>query len=70
MAGREPQGPPRRRRVSRLTSIVLVRLPPEMLAEIRQRAEADDRSLSWVRRAVEHELRDSAQLFTGRHQAE
>jgi predicted HicB family RNase H-like nuclease len=34
-----------------------VRLPPELVDEIRQRAEADDRSVSsWIRRAVEHEL--------------
>jgi hypothetical protein len=42
----EPQSPPRRRRASRLTSMVPGRFPPEMLEEIR--------------RAVEHELRDSA----------
>ncbi len=58
----EPQGPSRRRRrSSRLTELVPVRMPPELLAEVRQAAEADDRSLSsWIRRAVEHELRDSA----------
>jgi hypothetical protein len=56
----EPQGPPRRR-ASRLTSVIPVRLPAEMLDEIRRRAEAEDRSVSsWIRRAVEHELRDSA----------
>lgn len=57
----EPQGPARRRRPARLTTLVPVRFPPEMLEEVRRRAEADDRSLSsWIRRAVEHELRDSA----------
>ena len=55
----QPQGPPRRR-PSRLSAIVPVRFPPELLDEIRRRAEADDRSLSsWIRRAVEHELRSS-----------
>ncbi|MGH9074757.1 MAG: CopG family transcriptional regulator, partial [Acidimicrobiales bacterium] len=50
----EPQGPPRRRRPARLTELVPVRFPGEVLAEVRQRAEADDRSVSaWVRRAVE-----------------
>jgi hypothetical protein len=50
----EPQGSPRRRPASRLTSMVPVRFPPEMLEEIRSRAEAEDRSLSsWIRRAVE-----------------
>jgi hypothetical protein len=45
----------------RLSSMVPVRFPPEVLAEIRRRAEAEDRSVSsWIRRAVEHELRDSA----------
>jgi hypothetical protein len=56
----EPQGPPRRRS-SRLSSMVPVRLSPKMLDEIRRRADAEDRSVSsWIRRAVEHELRDSA----------
>jgi hypothetical protein len=31
--------------------------PAEMLEQVRQRAAADDRSVSsWVRRAIEHEL--------------
>lgn len=56
-----PQGPPRRRRPSRLTETVPVRFPPELLEKIRRRAEADDRSVSaWIRRAAEHELRRSA----------
>jgi predicted HicB family RNase H-like nuclease len=56
----EPQGPPRRRK-SRLSAMVPVRLPPELLEEVRQRAGADERSVSsWIRRAVEHELRHSA----------
>jgi hypothetical protein len=34
-----------------------VRFPEEFLSEIRNRAAADDRSVSnWIRRAVEHEL--------------
>lgn len=57
----EPQGPPRRRHPARLSELVPVRFPPELLEEARRRADADDRSLSsWIRRAVEHELRDSA----------
>lgn len=56
----QPQGPPQRRQ-RRLSAIVPVRFPPELLDEIRRRAEADDRSLSsWIRRAVEHELGHSA----------
>lgn len=53
----EPQGPPRRRRPSRLTEVVPVRFPTDLLEETRRRADADDRTLSaWIRRAVEHEL--------------
>jgi hypothetical protein len=52
----EPQGPARRRK-PKLTEMVPVRFPPETLAEVRQRATADDRSVSsWIRKAVEHEL--------------
>lgn len=52
-----PQGPPRRRQRANLTAMVPVRFPPELLEEIRLRADADDRSISsWIRRAVEHEL--------------
>jgi predicted HicB family RNase H-like nuclease len=51
-----PEGPPVRRK-SRLSEPVPVRFPPELLAEVRDRAAADDRSVSnWIRRAVEHEL--------------
>ena len=51
----QPQGPPRRR--TGLTAMVPVRFAPERLEEIRQRAAAEDRSVSsWIRRAVEHEL--------------
>jgi len=56
----QPQGPPRRRQ-PRLSEMVPVRFPPELLDQIRRRAEADDRSLSsWIRRAAEHELSNSA----------
>ena len=56
----EPQGPPRRR-TKRLTAPIPVRFPPELLHEIKKRAEADDRSVSaWIRRAVEHEITRSA----------
>jgi predicted HicB family RNase H-like nuclease len=57
----EPQGAPQRPRGARLSAMVPVRFPPELLNEVRRRADADDRSLSsWIRRAVEHELRDTA----------
>lgn len=57
----EPQGAARRRTRSRLSEMVPVRFPPETLAEVRRLAEADDRSVSsWIRRAVEHELRQQA----------
>lgn len=56
----QPQGPPLRRQ-SRLSEIVPVRFPSDLLDEIRRRAEADDRSLSsWIRRAAEHELSNAA----------
>lgn len=52
----EPEGPPRRRS-KRLSTPIPVRFPPELLAEVKRRADADDRSVSaWIRRAVEHEL--------------
>ena len=50
-----PQGPARRR--GQLSAMVPVRFAPERLDEIRQRAAAEDRSVSsWIRRAVEREL--------------
>ncbi len=53
-----PQGPPRR---GRLGDAIPVRFPPELVEEIRRRADADDRSVSsWIRRAVEHELQRPA----------
>ena len=53
----EPQGPGRRR----LTATGPVRFPPELLEQVRAAAAADDRSVSsWIRRAVEHELRHPA----------
>jgi predicted HicB family RNase H-like nuclease len=57
----EPQGPAYQRRASRLGPPVPVRFPPDLLERARRAADADDRSLSsWIRRAVEHELRRSA----------
>ena len=51
-----PDGPPVRRR-AKLSEPVPVRFPEELLSEIRNRAAADDRSVSnWIRRAVEPEL--------------
>jgi predicted HicB family RNase H-like nuclease len=51
-----PQGPPVRRR-PRNSAALPIRLPLEMLEQVRERAAADDRSVSsWVRRAIEHEL--------------
>ena len=51
-----PQGPPVRRR-AKLGPPVPVRFSDELLQEVRDRAAADDRSVSnWIRRAVEHEL--------------
>ena len=56
----EPQGRPRRR-TARLTTPIPVRFPPEVLEEIKRRADADDRTISsWIRRAVEQELHRSA----------
>jgi predicted HicB family RNase H-like nuclease len=51
-----PEGPPVRRK-PKLSKRVPVRFPEEPFSEIRNRAAADDRSVSnWIRRAVEHEL--------------
>ncbi len=51
-----PQGPPVRRK-AKLSEPVPVRFPEDLLSEVRNRAAADDRSVSnWIRRAVEHEL--------------
>lgn len=55
----EPQGVPRRR--GPLSAPIPVRFTNEQLILIKQRAGADDRSVSaWVRRAVEHELARTA----------
>lgn len=57
----EPQGPARRRDGARLSAPVPVRFPPDLLEQVRRAADADDRSLSsWIRQAVEHELRRTA----------
>ena len=51
-----PQGPARRRK-QRLTELVPVRFPPDVLEQVKAAAEADDRSVSsWIRRAVSREL--------------
>lgn len=51
-----PQGPPVRRK-RKLSQPVPVRFPEDLLREVRDRAAADDHSVSnWIRRAVEHEL--------------
>jgi predicted HicB family RNase H-like nuclease len=51
-----PQGPAVRRR-PRNTAALPIRLPAELLEQVRERAASDDRSVSsWVRRAIEHEL--------------
>jgi predicted transcriptional regulator len=40
---------------------VPVRFPDALLERVRERAEADDRSVSsWIRRALEHELEREA----------
>ena len=66
-ANQVSKGPSVRRR-RRLSEPVPVRFPETLLAEVRERAAADDRSVSnWIRRAVvhghekvEHELRKNA----------
>ena len=51
-----PQGPVRLRR-EKLSDAVPVRLPAEMMTEVRRRADEDDLSVSsWIRRAVEREI--------------
>ena len=60
LANQQPQGPAVRRRAA-LGNPVPVRLPDDMLARVREAAQADDRSVSsWIRRAIEHELSRSA----------
>ena len=55
-----PQGPPVRRK-AKLSAPIPVRFSEQLLDEVRARAAADDRSVSsWIRRAVEHELRREA----------
>ena len=54
----QPQGPGRRR----LTASVPVRFPDDLLNEVRAAALAEDRSVSsWIRRAVENQLRQEQQ---------
>lgn len=53
----QPQGSAR----GRLTATVPVRFPADVLERIRTAAAAEDRSVSsWIRRAVENELRNAA----------
>lgn len=53
----QPQGSARRR----LTATAPVRFPADLLEQVRTAAASEDRSVSsWIRRAVEHELRDPA----------
>jgi hypothetical protein len=55
-----PEGSPVRRR-TKPSEPVPVRFPAELLSETRNRAAADDRSVSnRIRRAVEHELASEA----------
>ena len=55
-----PQGVSRRRR-EEPSETVNVRLPSDVMNEVRRRADEDDRSVSsWIRRAVERELGRSA----------
>ncbi|HUP71824.1 MAG TPA: YlcI/YnfO family protein [Acidimicrobiales bacterium] len=43
--------------------MVPVRFPPDVMNEVRRRADEDDRSVSsWIRRAVEHELKAHRRL--------
>lgn len=57
-----PQGPGRRRK-PKLTETVPVRFPAETLESLRRHADADDRSVSsWIRRAVENELKRAGSL--------
>jgi hypothetical protein len=59
-ANQVPAGSAVRRR-ARLSEPVPVRFPDELLNRVRERADADDRSVSsWIRRAVEHELERNA----------
>lgn len=59
-ANQVPTGPAVRRR-RRMSEPVPVRFPDDLLTRVRERAEADDRSVSsWIRRAVEHELERNA----------
>jgi predicted HicB family RNase H-like nuclease len=51
-----PQGVARRRR-EEPSEMVTVRLPPDVMHEVRRRADQENTSVSsWIRRAVEHEL--------------
>ncbi len=59
-ANQVPAGAAVRRR-PKLTEPVPVRFDQALLAQVRARAAADDRSVSsWIRRAVEHELQRDA----------
>ena len=59
-ANQTPAGPAVLLR-KKLGAPIPVRFPHDLLTEVRQRAAADDRSVSsWIRRAVEHELHRAA----------
>lgn len=59
-ANQVPTGSAVRRR-PKLTEPVPVRFDQTLLDQVRERAAADDRSVSsWIRRAVEHELHRDA----------
>jgi hypothetical protein len=61
-----PQGSAVRRKRAALSSPIPVRFPEDLLEQVRQHAEADDRSVSnWIRRAVEHELARTDQEHHG-----
>jgi hypothetical protein len=54
---REPAGPGRRRRTRPMSSHVPVRFAPEVIAEVKQVAQEDKKTVSsWIRDTVEREL--------------
>lgn len=54
---REPAGPGRRRTKKPMSSHVPVRFPPEVIAEVKQVAQQDRKTVSsWIRDTVEREI--------------